>query len=141
MINVFDMKISDERTSVLRSIVMLALVVIGLLLSPDLQISALAEDRPVAVITGTFLVYVGHTVYLDGSESYAPGGGSISYQWKLIYNPQGSLAEIVDDGDSEASFTADEAGVYQVQLIVTSGLTNSKPAYATITCTNHPYFW
>ena len=139
-----DTKIRGKRARVLCSVVVMMLISGITLLAPDAQVAVMAsdpDDRPVAAITGTLLVYVGHTVYLDASESYDPGGNSIDYQWKLTYNPRGSLAIIGDYTDSEASFTADKAGVYQVQLIVNNGFRNSKPAYATITCIDRPYFW
>jgi len=139
-----DMKITDKRARMLCSVVIATLVAGFVLLAPREQVAVMAADmdaRPVAAISGTLLVYVGHTAYLDGTESYDPGGGSINYQWKLTYNPLGSLALIKDAADSQASFTADKVGVYQVQLIVNSGSRNSRPVYATITCMDHPYFW
>jgi hypothetical protein len=115
----------------------------ALLVAP-FQTSAVAADTnagPVAVINGDLLVYVGHTVYLDGSESYDPGGNPIDYEWKLTYSPPESVAILSSASNSEASFTADVVGVYQVQLIVNNGFQDSKPASATIRCIHEPYFW
>jgi hypothetical protein len=144
MMTKIDMKIADKS----RGIFLLILIIIGvagiLLLDPRAPV-AVAQDesnvRPVAVISGSLLVYVGHEVYLDGSGSYDPGGSPIDYQWKLMYSPEGSDAVITDDTEAQASFTADKVGVYQVQLIVNNGFRNSRPAYATITVTRHPYMW
>jgi hypothetical protein len=141
-------KIDMKRTGKGEYRLILFIIVIGvagiLLLTPW-QHAVMAQDelaaRPVAVITGTLLVYVGHTVYLDGTESYDPGGGPVDYQWKLVYTPQGSDAVMTDETDSEASFTCDKVGVYQVQLIVNNGFSNSKPVDATISCIDRPYFW
>jgi hypothetical protein len=139
-----NMRTTGKGQGMLLSFVIILGVTGILLLIPWQQIAVAQDDlgvRPVAVITGTLLVYVGHEVYLDGSESYDPGGSSIDYRWKLIYSPRGSDAVIADDTDSEATFTADKVGVYQVQLIVNNGFVNSKPAYATITVTRRPYMW
>jgi hypothetical protein len=139
-----DMKIGDKAPRIFL-LVLIIVGVAGILLLAPRQQAAVAQDelnvRPVAVITGTLLVYVGHEVYLDGSGSYDPGGSPIDYQWKLTYSPEGSDAVMTDETEAQASFTADKIGVYQVQLIVNNGFTNSKPAYATITVIRHPYMW
>jgi hypothetical protein len=131
-------KRGDRLHSFVVAIVLAGMVFVS---PPAAVIAADTDNRPVAVITGTLLVYVGHTVYLDGTESYDPAGGSIDYQWKLVYAPQGSDAVMTDETEAEASFTCDKVGVYQVQLIVNNGFSNSKPVDATITCINRPYFW
>jgi hypothetical protein len=103
--------------------------------------AAAADTRPVAVITGTLLVYVNHTVYLDGTESYDPGGNPLDYQWKLTYSPRGSSVLLTDSSDAQASFPADTVGTYEVRLVVNNGFENSRPAYATIYVMKHPYMW
>jgi hypothetical protein len=137
-------EIMDERSKMLCSVAIMTLVT-GIMLLVQLTQVVVAQDdlrvRPVAVIEGALLVYVDHEVYLDGSGSYDPGGTPIDYQWKLIYSPRGSVAVMTDETESEASFTCDKVGVYQVRLIVNNGFRNSKPVYATITCIDRPYFW
>ena len=138
-----DMKITDKRSKMLCSVVVMMVVTGIVLLAPQAQVAAMAADvnaTPVAVINGTLLIYVGDTVYLDGTASYDRGGNSLNYRWRLIYTPQGSLAIISDASNAQASFTANEIGVYQVELIVNNGFRNSRPAYATITCIDRPYF-
>jgi len=144
MTTIIGMKIMDKISKMLCSVAIMTGVTGIMLLAPLAQILAAQDDlgvRPVAVIEGTLLVYVDHEVYLDGSESYDPGGSSIDYQWKLIYSPQGSSTVITDETDPEATFNCDKVGVYQVQLIVNNGFRNSRPVYATITCIHRPYFW
>jgi hypothetical protein len=138
------MKIIRKLSKILRSVLIIMIATGAVLLATTFRTAGIAADlnsRPVAVITGVLLVYAGHTVYLDGSESYDPAGSPIDYQWKLTYSPPGSVAILSSASNSEASFTADLTGVYQVQLIVNNGFTNSKPAYATIRCIHEPYFW
>jgi hypothetical protein len=139
-----NMKTADKGQGIFRSIVIM-LSVAGFLLPATWQRVAMAQDKlnvkPVAVITGTLLIYVGHEVYLDGSESYDPAGNLINYQWKLIHSPPGSVAVMTDETDAQASFTCDKVGVYQAQLLVNNGFSGSKPVYATITCVERPYFW
>jgi hypothetical protein len=56
---------------------------------------------------------------LDGSGSYSPGGGDITYQWYLITAPAGSNATIDTSNDTQpdsASLLADVAGSYVVGL-------------------------
>ena len=144
MMTKLDVKIGAGRTGMRCSFVIIMVVTCAALLVPQSQVAVAQDDigeRPVAVISGTLLVYVDHEVYLDGSGSYDPGGSSLDYQWKLVYAPEDSTAVISEDTDSEASFNCDKTGVYQVQLVVNNGFVNSKPVYATITCMKRPYFW
>ena len=109
--------------------VMILTVTVLFVISQDV----LAENgKPVAVIDGTLNVEQGKTVYLDGSFSSAPDDAPLDYQWTLLSTPEGSLAELDDSSDSEASFRADVVGIYKVKLVVTNGVIDSDPAYAEI---------
>jgi len=139
-----DTKIMDKKAEMLCSVLIMLTVTSVLLLAPQAQVAVVAADvnaTPVAVISGTRLVYVGDTVYVDGTGSYDPGGNSLSYRWKLVYAPQGSHAVMSDAFSAQASFNANDIGVYQVELIVNNGFTDSKPVYATITVIRRPYMW
>lgn len=122
-------------------IMLMMIVFCGMLLTPPVSIKVMAQgdEKPVAVINGTFHVYINHTAYLDGSFSSGPG--SLDYNWTLESSPPGSIASIDDSGDPQASLTPDVVGTYRVKLVVTSDLVDSDPAYANITVTEHPYMW
>jgi hypothetical protein len=112
---------------------MIIFIVTGLFMAPK---DAPAENnKPIAVIDGTLNVTVGKTVYLDGTLSSDPGGANLDYRWALIYSPRGSQTILISSSDPQASFEADVAGKYKVKLTVNNGLTDSAPAYATITVT------
>ena len=57
----------------------------------------------------------------DGSGSYDPAGGSLSYYWQLIDYPEGTTATISSPNNAVVSgFTPDLAGNYTGRLIVTN---------------------
>ncbi len=61
----------------------------------------------------------GNLVQLNGSGSSDPEGGGISYQWSFISFPAGSNATLSSSTTAATSFTADVAGDYVLQLMVT----------------------
>jgi len=133
--------IKSNHTKVYIMHIVLIIVAFGFLLIFPMTMNVMAQDdkKPVAVINGTFHVYINHTAYLDGSLSSGPD--SIDYEWTLEYKPEGSLAMLEGSDESQAQFNADVVGTYRVRLVVTSDLIESDPAYATITVTKHPYMW
>jgi hypothetical protein len=72
---------------------------------------------PAAVIASETPVTVGTTVRLDGSGSL--GAGAVAHSWRLIERPEASNATLVGAKAAEASFVADRAGDYTVELLVT----------------------
>jgi hypothetical protein len=122
-------------------ITLMMIVFCGMLLTPHVTMEVLAQDdkKPVAVIDGTFHVYIDHTAYLDGS--FSSGSDSLDYEWTLEHKPEGSLAMLEGSNESQAQFDADVVGTYRVRLVVTSDFVDSDPAYAIITVTKHPYMW
>ncbi len=133
-----------KRSHVRLGIMYISLIIIvigGMLLAPQVTMNVMAQEneKPVAVIDGTFHVYINHTAYLDGSFSSGPD--NLDYNWTLESQPQGSIASIDDSSDPQASLTPDVEGIYRVKLVVTSDVTESDPAYATIKVTKHPYMW
>lgn len=79
-------------------------------------------------------VVVGTVVTLDGSLSVDPEGEAITFQWTIQSKPATSQAILVNETTVNPSFSADVAGQYMVQLVVTdaSGQT-SQPASVSIT--------
>jgi hypothetical protein len=79
-------------------------------------------------------VTLGSTVQLDGSKS--TGNAPLQYRWTLIAKPSGSTAAVAGGGLSPtASFTADQAGQYLVQLQVSDGVFTGPPDTVLITAT------
>ena len=121
--------------------IVIIIVAFGFLLISPMMMNVMAqgEKKPVAVIDGTFHVYINHTVYLDGTLS--SGSDSLDYEWTLEHKPEDSLAVLEGSNESQAQFNADVVGTYRVRLVVTSNLVDSDPAYAIITVTEHPYMF
>jgi len=73
-------------------------------------------------------VHQGAVVTLDGSGSSDPDDNyPLSYDWKIISRPEGSSAALLNPVLFNPSFTADVAGDYKIQLIVTDskGMTSA----------------
>lgn len=66
-------------------------------------------------------VAVGATVSLDGSGSHDTAGRSLSFAWSFVSTPAGSEATISAAAQASASFVADRAGTYVVELAVSTG--------------------
>ncbi|MCP4805247.1 MAG: hypothetical protein GY913_02865 [Proteobacteria bacterium] len=79
------------------------------------------EEVPVADAGADQTVDVDASVALDGSSSYDPKGGDLTYSWTLNQWPELSTlatADIADATAAGASFTPDARGVYVLQLVV-----------------------
>lgn len=88
---------------------------------------------PVAVIDAPESTQPLLTVELDGRESYDPTGYSLTYDWSLLDQPDGSRSEITSATSDRASLYTDLAGDYQVQLVVVNELgVRSAPAKHTL---------
>jgi hypothetical protein len=76
------------------------------------------DDRPLTL---------GATVRLDGSGSTDAGGQLVSYAWTITKRPVGSAALLSDPTTARPTFTADVAGNYTFNQIITdsAGLTAS----------------
>lgn len=97
---------------------------------PDRVIVTVGNLKPIAraQFDQTGQLFTGDTVTLDGTGSFDPDGGSLTYQWTLIDRPEGSNA-LLEYADTPApSFTIDKQGDYIAQLIVNDGQEDSLPA-------------
>ncbi|MEZ4317980.1 MAG: PKD domain-containing protein [Myxococcota bacterium] len=92
------------------------------------------NEVPVANAGSDQYVDQGDTVQLNGSNSYDPDSDPLSYAWTLISKPSNSSASLDDPSSPLPRFTADQAGVYTVELIVTDSSANgSSPDQVRIT--------
>lgn len=78
-------------------------------------------------------VVAGNVVQLNGTGSSDPNGLSLSYAWSFVSKPAGSNATITPGTPGLASFTADVAGTYTVQLVVSDQFGSSQPSTVIIT--------
>jgi hypothetical protein len=84
-------------------------------------------------------VVVGTVVTLDGSQSADPEGETLTFQWAFQSIPATSQAILVNETTVNPSFTADVAGQYVVQLVVTDTAGQaSQPASVSITTQSSP---
>lgn len=77
---------------------------------------------PYAVIKEISAFLVDSTVTLDGTSSFSPLGGAITFTWSLVSIPTGSLTTLSSTTGSIVTFVPDLPGTYEVSLIVNDGL-------------------
>lgn len=81
---------------------------------------------------------VGSYVQLNGTASSAQDGAALSYRWALTSRPAGSSASLGNANAATPGFTADVAGTYVAQLVVTDGVLESTPRSVVINTANVP---
>lgn len=79
-------------------------------------------------------VLVGSFVTLNGSKSTTSNGNSPLYTWSMV-RPAGSAATLSETDIVNPTFTADVAGTYECELVVSDGQETSPPSKVTITAT------
>jgi hypothetical protein len=87
------------------------------------------ETAPVADAGANQQASVGVAVGLDGTQSYDPDGGSLSYVWSFESKPAGSAltnADIVGASTAQPSFTPDVPGAFVLALDVSDGALNDR---------------
>ena len=93
-------------------------------------------DAPIADAGPDQFHQPGTPVVLDGTNSFDPNSDPITFAWALISAPAGSTAALDDPTSSTPGFTADLAGIYEVDLVVNDGLRDSIPDRVVVTATN-----
>ena len=100
---------------------------------PDTVVISTANTQPVADAGPDQSAQVGDIVQLDGNASFDADGNPLTFAWSFTSRPAASSAFIVNPDSANASFEADEAGLFVVQLIVNDGTVNSDPDTTSIT--------
>ena len=101
---------------------------------------AAAASVTVRAETGNIVaVRVNETATLDGSASSTTSTDPLTYAWSFTSKPDGSSAVLQNATSVSPSFSADVAGTYMVQLLVTSGAVTSQRAVALVEVTTDGY--
>jgi hypothetical protein len=91
------------------------------------------NSKPVADAGADRVAGIGETVTLDASRSFDADKEPLAYQWRFTALPEGSGAALAGATTAAPWFTADVAGVYTVELIVSDGKKSSLPATVRVT--------
>jgi len=78
-------------------------------------------------------VSTGDTVTLDGSASFDPQGGTVTYLWAIDSQP--GTATLSNVTAKFPTFVADEDGNYTISLVVNDGAFDSAPDTVVVTAT------
>lgn len=89
-----------------------------------------ANVPPVAVAGDDQNVTLNATVSLDGSQSFDPDGGSLTYQWTQI---GGAKLSLTGATTNHPSFVASKIGSFSFKLVVNDGQDSSLPSVVTVT--------
>jgi len=90
---------------------------------------------PVASAGTARTLSAGSSLVLDGSSSSDAEGAALSYSWSLASKPAGSSATLAEATTARPTLTADTAGLYTLQLVVSDGQAQSVPATVSVTAT------
>lgn len=94
--------------------------------------SAVTNGAPQALINADAQVSVGASAALSGQGSSDPEGSASSFYWSLLQTPTASQATLSDDESADTSFVADRAGTYVLWLMVSDGVSVSRPQLWTV---------
>lgn len=98
--------------------------------------SNLNNAAPVSAVGVTRNVSTGVAVILDGSSSSDRDGDPLSFNWRLAVKPTGSSASLLGVTTVRPTFTADVAGQYVVELVVSDGKSFSDSAALVLIASN-----
>ena len=95
-----------------------------------------SNEIPIADIVADINAVTGDEVFLDGSSSLDPEGGTVTYLWVIESQP--GTATLSDETAESPTFVANADGDYEVSLVVNDGLFDSAMDTVTITASNTP---
>lgn len=105
--------------------------------SPDTVTISTYNTKPIADAGPDQAVTVlGTTITLDGSQSYDLDNDPLTYEWQIIFKPDGSTATLAGADTANPSFAADVRGEYMVELVVSDHYTSSEPDTVTVSYNN-----
>jgi hypothetical protein len=80
----------------------------------------------------------GSIALLSGAGSFDVEGDLLSYQWRILRQPEGSAASLSDSAAVSPNFNASTLGEYEFELVVSDGETTSQPDIVVITAVDAP---
>ncbi len=92
-----------------------------------------ANTKPVAVTTTQLFTLAGQPLALDGSQSFDDDGQPLTFRWRLMQKPPGSVILLENANAEVATITPDVDGDYEVELVVNDGIESSDPVTVMIT--------
>ena len=104
--------------------------------APTMVTVSTVNSAPVADPGPDRTVATGSVVQLDGSGSRDVDEDPLSFEWSFASMPTASATSLSDSGAVSPTFVADRPGTYSVRLIVSDGLAQSDPAFATVSTVN-----
>ncbi len=87
---------------------------------------------PVSIAGTDQWVRLDKSLSLDGSRSYDPQDGSLTYQWQIVEKPEGSNPSLDDVSSITPKFTTNTQGEYLLSLVVSNSQSSSEPSYVSI---------
>lgn len=96
-------------------------------------VNAPVSVKPVADAGTDQIVTVGETVMLDGSGSSDPENDVLTFRWGIVSQPLGSVATLSDTSLMAPILNPDKGGIYNINLIVNDGLSDSAADSITVT--------
>jgi len=90
------------------------------------------NSSPVADAGRDQIIDDGSMVQLDGSGSSDADGDSLLFSWLILAEPPNSNASLSDTMIVNPVFDVNQAGIYEIELIVNDGFQNSAPDTVTI---------
>lgn len=97
--------------------------------------AATPNTPPIANAGPNLFVKTGETVNLDGTASKDDDGDQLAYSWIFASIPDGSNVVLANEQTDTPSFLVDLEGIYELQLIVNDGESDSEPDVVTVTAT------
>src|SRR5205085_936174 len=92
----------------------------GLASSPATVTVTTSAAKPTANAGPNQSVNTGAVVQLNGAGSTDPNGLTLTYRWTMTALPSGSAAALSNGSAVNPVFTADRAGTYVAQLVVSN---------------------